>query len=184
MCLYVLSSVLWCPLRFLIKTMFVSSLHTVVCRRTHVLFRLLVFVCVEWCSTYIVLCFSSYCVPCVVQHILCCVFLRIVYPVLSISLDYPFLIAASVFSYVYLRGTFTITIYWKLNKKECNLRETIVFVSLILRWWFCWTWKNKIMQNIFSNIKHTFGSILHFHFLLFVVYVTMIALLLVMIFCK
>jgi hypothetical protein len=107
-----------------------------------------------------------------------------VYPVLSISLDYPFLIAASVFSNVYLRGTFTITIYWKLNKKECNLRETIVFVSLILRWWFCWTWKNKIMQNIFSNIKHTFGSILHFHFLLFVVYVTMIALLLVMIFCK
>jgi hypothetical protein len=33
-----------------------------------------------------------------VQHILCCVFLRLVYPVLPVSLDCPFLIAPSVFS--------------------------------------------------------------------------------------
>jgi hypothetical protein len=39
-----------------------------------------------------------------VQHILCfCfVFLRLVYPMLSVSLDCPFLIAPSVFSNVYL----------------------------------------------------------------------------------
>ena len=37
----------------------------VVCMRVHVLFRLFVFVCVEWCPTHIVLCFflSSSCVP-------------------------------------------------------------------------------------------------------------------------
>ena len=43
-----------------------------------------------------------------VQHILCCVFvlfvffLCFVYPMLSVSLDYQFLIAPSVFSKVYL----------------------------------------------------------------------------------
>ena len=37
-----------------------------------------------------------------VQHILCCVFLRLVYPMLPVSLDCPFLIAPSVFSNVYL----------------------------------------------------------------------------------
>jgi hypothetical protein len=40
-----------------------------------------------------------------VQHILCCVFcfvfIRIVYPMLSVSLDCPFLIAPSVFSNVF-----------------------------------------------------------------------------------
>ena len=37
-----------------------------------------------------------------VQHILCCVFLCIVYPMLLVSLDCPFLIAPLVFSNVYL----------------------------------------------------------------------------------
>jgi hypothetical protein len=39
-----------------------------------------------------------------VQHILCCVFvfLRLVYPMLLVSLDCPFLIAPSVFSNIYL----------------------------------------------------------------------------------
>jgi hypothetical protein len=39
-----------------------------------------------------------------VQHILCCVFvlfLRLVYPMLPVSLDYPFLIVPSVFSSIY-----------------------------------------------------------------------------------
>ena len=36
-----------------------------------------------------------------VQHMLCCVFC-VVYPVLQISLDCPFLVAPSVFSNVYL----------------------------------------------------------------------------------
>ena len=39
-----------------------------------------------------------------VQHILCCVFLRIVYPMLPISLDCPFFIAPSVFTNVYLHA--------------------------------------------------------------------------------
>ena len=37
-----------------------------------------------------------------IQHIVYCVFLRIVYSMMPVSLDYPFLIAPSVFSIVYL----------------------------------------------------------------------------------
>ena len=37
-----------------------------------------------------------------VQHILCCVFLRLVYHMLPVSLDCQFLISPSVFSKVYL----------------------------------------------------------------------------------
>jgi hypothetical protein len=37
-----------------------------------------------------------------VQHILCCVFLCLVYPMLPVSLDCSFLIARLVFSNVYL----------------------------------------------------------------------------------
>ena len=51
----------------------------------HVLFRLFVFAVV---SKYIVLCF-------------CFVFLHLVYPMLSVSVDCPFLIAPWVFSNVY-----------------------------------------------------------------------------------
>jgi hypothetical protein len=36
-----------------------------------------------------------------VQHILCCVFLRLVYSMLPVSLDCAFLIVLSVFSNVY-----------------------------------------------------------------------------------
>ena len=36
-----------------------------------------------------------------IQHILCCVFLRIVYAILPVSLDCPFFIDPSVFSNVY-----------------------------------------------------------------------------------
>ena len=54
------------------------SLSTVVCRGTHVLFTLNVFVCVQRCPTHIVLCFlfclSSSCVSCNQ----CCHFLWIV----------------------------------------------------------------------------------------------------------
>jgi len=51
-------------------------------------FTLFVFVCIKWCPTHIVLCF-------------CFVFLRLVYPILPVSLDCPFLIATSVFPNVY-----------------------------------------------------------------------------------
>jgi hypothetical protein len=40
-----------------------------------------------------------------VQHILCCVILCLVYPLLSVSLDCSFLIALSVFSTVYINPT-------------------------------------------------------------------------------
>ena len=48
---------------FRIKTFFSSSLSLVVCRRAHVLFMSFVFVCVQWCPTHIVLCFTWSCVP-------------------------------------------------------------------------------------------------------------------------
>jgi hypothetical protein len=48
-------------------------------------------------------CFSSSCVPRVASFsVLCFVFLRLVYPMLPVSLDYPFFIAPSMFSNVYL----------------------------------------------------------------------------------
>ena len=60
-CLYVLSSDV--RYNFGITMMFRSSLPTVVCKRADVLFMLFVFVCVQWCPTHILLCFSSSCVP-------------------------------------------------------------------------------------------------------------------------
>ena len=77
-----------------------SSLPLVVCRRDHVLFTLYLFVCVLWCQIHIVLlfCFSSSCVPYVASFsvfffVLCtlccqflCVFLRLVYSMLPVSL--------------------------------------------------------------------------------------------------
>ena len=74
---------------FRIETIFGWSLPLVVCRRAHVLLTLCVLVCIQWCPTHIVLCF-------------CFVLLRLVYPVLPVSLDCPFQIAPLVFSYVYL----------------------------------------------------------------------------------
>ena len=69
--------------------MFGSSLF--VCRRTHVLFTLFVFVCVWWCPTHIVLVVGG--------GVVC---LGLVCPLLSVSLDCLFLIAPSVLSNVYI----------------------------------------------------------------------------------
>jgi len=46
------------PHDFRIKSMFGSSLPSVVCTRAHVLFTLFMFVCVQCCPTHIALCFS------------------------------------------------------------------------------------------------------------------------------
>ena len=70
--------------------MFGSSLHPVAWRRAHGLFTLFVFVSVYWCPTHIVLCFCFAC-------------LRLVYPMLPVSLDCPFFFVPSVFSNVYLQ---------------------------------------------------------------------------------
>ena len=66
----------------------INQYNTNFIRRLHVLFTLFMFVCAEWWSTHIVLCFWF-------------VFLRLVYPMLQVYLDCPFLIAPSIFSYVY-----------------------------------------------------------------------------------
>ena len=62
----------------------ISLYIIIVCRRAHVLFTLFVFVCGWWCPTHIV-----------------CVFLRLVCPMMPVSLDFPFFIVLSVFSNVY-----------------------------------------------------------------------------------
>ena len=94
MCLYVLSSVLWCPLRFP---------HENDVR----------FVFTSWRMSYY-LCLLTYTG---VQHILCFafvfVFLRRVYSMLPVSLDCPFMIAPSVFSNVYL---ITSSHLWRARK--------------------------------------------------------------------
>ena len=64
--------------------MFGSSLPLVVCRREHVLLRYLY-----------LFAYSG------VLHILCCVFVPRVYPMLPVSLDCPFLIAPPSFSNMY-----------------------------------------------------------------------------------
>jgi hypothetical protein len=99
-CSYIFCVVLWCVFTFWvpccdvlydvrIKTMFVSSLSLLVCRRAHILLMLFVFLCVYWCPTHTVLCF-------------CFAGLRLVYPMLPGSLDCSFLITPSVFSNIYV----------------------------------------------------------------------------------
>ena len=56
-----------------------------------------------------------------VQHMLCCVFLHIVYPALPVSLDCPFLIAPSVFPNVY----FQIQMYLKRKIKITQIKLTL-----------------------------------------------------------
>ena len=53
LCLFVLSSMLWCPLRFPHKAMFGSTLPPIVAGKAHVLFTLFVFVFVWWCRKHI-----------------------------------------------------------------------------------------------------------------------------------
>jgi len=52
---------------FRTKTMFVSSLPQVVCRRVYILFMLFVFVCAFVCPTHIVLCLCFVCLRLVVS---------------------------------------------------------------------------------------------------------------------
>ena len=48
-----------------------------------------------------------------VQHILCCVFLCIVYLILPVSLDFPYLIAPSVLSSVYFQNDIVFqNVFW------------------------------------------------------------------------
>ena len=92
--LYVLRSVLWCPLRFQHKN-YVRFVFTSSCLYEGI-FTLFVFACVYWCPTHVVLC-------------LCSVFLRLVCPLFPVSRDFPLLIAPSVFSNVYYLKMLTTT---------------------------------------------------------------------------
>ena len=80
-----------------IITMFGSSLPAVVCRRSHVLFTLFLFVLVFffWGGGRIVVS-NTYCVVFLFCFFVLCTLM------LPVSLDFPFLIAPSVFSNVYL----------------------------------------------------------------------------------
>ena len=105
--------------------MFSLSLPPVVCRRAHVLITLLVFVCVWWCPTHTVLCF-------------CFVFLRLVYPMLPVSLDCTFLIATSVFSNIYLFlqhcGKHTDVVFCSTYKQQQqNIDFNILFMKILWR---------------------------------------------------
>jgi hypothetical protein len=66
MCLYVLSSVLWCPLRFPHRKMFDSSLPPVGCRMAHVLLCVFSYSDVQHFSFLkgLFVCLSSSCVLC------------------------------------------------------------------------------------------------------------------------
>ena len=98
---------------FRIKTMFGSSLPLVVCKRVHVLFTLFVFVCVQYklCCVFLRLVYLM--LP-VSLDCFCFVFLRLVYPMLPVSLDcfcfvflrlvYPMLpVSLDCFCFVFLR---------------------------------------------------------------------------------
>jgi hypothetical protein len=114
MCLYVLYSVLWCSLQFPHKTMvFVSSFLWEGSGLIYVICACLRVVVSNTCCVVFLICFSSSCVAYVASFsvfffVLCglccqflCVFLRLVWPMLPVSLGCPFLITHSVFSNVY-----------------------------------------------------------------------------------
>jgi len=70
---------------------------------------------IYWCPTQIVLCFCFIC-------------LRLVYPMLPVSLDCPFSIAPSVFSNVYLRLSYIMKVFmllW-LGRIEDNHQNKIL----------------------------------------------------------
>jgi hypothetical protein len=96
-CLYILSSVLWCPLRFPHNTMFCSLLPPVVCRERIYHLRYIVSLRIVVSNTYCDL------------FLFC--FLRLVFPILPVSLDCQFLIAPSVFSNIYILTNLTIRLY-------------------------------------------------------------------------
>ena len=96
---------------FRIKRMFGSSLPPVVCRRAHVFFTLLVDL-------------NGVCV-CVCLNVCLFVCRRLVYPILPVSLNCPFLIAPSVFSNVYISSN----IYTWIEHNLYNLYAVICSIK-------------------------------------------------------
>ena len=139
---------LWCPLRYLHKTMFGSSLPPVVCRRNHVLFTLFVHSGVQhiltiWVTWWFLVRDGDYLpiagawvhprflvgsvlfiflVFCVVFLLLFVFNLCLMCPVLTVSLDCPFFIAPSGFSDIYFQIL--------RNSKKGILKFFVLLVSL------------------------------------------------------
>jgi len=120
MCLYVLSSVMWCPLRF------PQNKRCSV----HLYLQLFVGVLMSYLSYLCLFAYSG------VQHILCCVFvlfvfaLCFVYPIWPVSLDFPFLISPSVTSNVFLYNN------WLETIRNCVFlllpgKGTVFFLSIV-----------------------------------------------------
>ena len=86
----------------------------------------------------------------VVQHKLCCVFalfvfvLCLVYHILPVCLDCPFLIAHSVFSNVYLNhNTFTLVYIISKSSRKCHITDIIAFMITPLL--------HIVFQNVYCN---------------------------------
>ena len=101
---------------FRIKMIFDSSLLPVASHRSDVLITLFLFFCAYWCSAHTVLCF---------------VFLRLVYPMLPISLDCPFLIAPSAFSNVYFVSIKIPAVRWK-SRPPTNVLQIKYSIILMI----------------------------------------------------
>ena len=158
---------------FRINTMFGSSLPPVVCWRVHVLFTLLVYSC--FCFVFLRLVyhilpvslgFSSSCVPylasfsgfffvlCTISCQFLWVFLRLVYHILPVSLGYPFWIATSVFSNVYLElisksvthSNFNTLFLWCKNI-EYNFTMLLFYVSSMQLVYVCITLVEFILKS-------------------------------------
>ena len=131
---------------FHMDTMFGSSLPSVVCRRDHVMFTLFVLACMWWCPARVMLC-------------ICFVFLCLVYPVLPVYLDCPFLIFLRCsltfiffyFGYLYSQPSspwqHCLSVDWNkqymsivyresLTSSECSNGMTYSFMyTHIINWW-------------------------------------------------
>ena len=99
-------------------------------RRAHVLYTLFVFVCVWCCQTHIALCF-------------CFVFLRLVYPVLPVYLDFPFLNASSIFSCNVCQSSIHMSLF---SFGYCNVCQSSIHLSLF-SFGYCTVCQSFIMES-------------------------------------
>ena len=86
-----------------------------------------------------------------VQHILSCVFLRLVYPLLPVSLDCPFLITPSVFYNVYLMTTILLHLWYfpiVIQSAVDNINITLKQILFLLKLKF------KLISIIYYCIRY------------------------------
>ena len=120
-------------------TISINILPLVVCRSTHVLFRLYVFVSIYWCAIHIVLCF-------------CFVHLRLVFPMFLVFLYCQFLIAPSVFSNIYI-----LVLIIKKCEKTLMMTMQRETTGICTSWNVCKNSVNKYQAQLFkgfTDIEH------------------------------